>query len=403
MKVKNLLAISGIMAILFVSLSHATWDVTTPAGTESKSLGDDRIREFKTDVQTALNTYGVFPGTDTANPKYYWTISSGTTINRPSNSVSTGTLYINVSSGCIERYLGSVEGWTCIQTVNPSFTLDTSTLTITTTSNSVYDYVTGTVNNILNIRNNATDTSTATASLRFWVGNANEAKIVAIRDPSASDSLDLAINMRKNGTRYQPIRWRGDGTTLYMSSNTYTGTSLFQSSATFNAAVTFSSSVVFPGQPKFFATSTGTISNVTGNGGVALAIFDNELYDIGNSINGSTFTATTAGYWELYACINFAEPMATSSEYRNIIFFVNQTNWKTSTADYSYKITNNAAVGVTSPTDETTICGGFTRNFALNDKVVIRVQASGGTADNVDIGGSTGTQAITWIQGKLAN
>ena len=27
-----------------------TWDVTTPAGSENRILGDDRIRELKTDI-----------------------------------------------------------------------------------------------------------------------------------------------------------------------------------------------------------------------------------------------------------------------------------------------------------------------------------------------------------------
>lgn len=96
----------------------ATWDVTTPAGTEAKSLGDDRIRELKTDIQTSLRHEGDFPGPDTANPRFIYTPSSGTTAQRPTGSTNTaaGMFYVNSSSGCIEQYNGS--SWNCVQAIS---------------------------------------------------------------------------------------------------------------------------------------------------------------------------------------------------------------------------------------------------------------------------------------------
>ena len=53
-----------------------TWDPTTPTGSESINNGDNRIRELKTDLQTALRGNATdgdeakFPGSDTANPIY---------------------------------------------------------------------------------------------------------------------------------------------------------------------------------------------------------------------------------------------------------------------------------------------------------------------------------------------
>lgn len=66
------------------------WDVNTPAGTESISNGDDRIRELKSDLQTGLvandTTLGdaaSFPGADPANPLYHYRGLRGTTAERP--------------------------------------------------------------------------------------------------------------------------------------------------------------------------------------------------------------------------------------------------------------------------------------------------------------------------------
>ena len=99
---------------------YAVWDTTTPSGTEAKSLGDDRIREFKTDVQTALQHEGSFPGADTSSPHYIWTPSTGTSAQRPTGSTNAvaGMLYINSSSNTVERYDGST--WSPIASLIPS-------------------------------------------------------------------------------------------------------------------------------------------------------------------------------------------------------------------------------------------------------------------------------------------
>ena len=105
---------------LFGSAVRATnWDVSTPAGSESKSLGDDRIREAKSAIQEALNYEGEFPGDDTNDPRFFYTPSTGTTSQRPSGSTNTavGMLFINKSSGTIEQYNGS--GWDVIATTIP--------------------------------------------------------------------------------------------------------------------------------------------------------------------------------------------------------------------------------------------------------------------------------------------
>lgn len=98
-----------LIAALFVSSPvFADWDVSTPNGSEAKSLGDDRIRELKTDIGEALEFGGVFPGADATNPRYFYTPSTGTTAFRPTgDDRTTGMLYINKSSGVIEQYNGA--------------------------------------------------------------------------------------------------------------------------------------------------------------------------------------------------------------------------------------------------------------------------------------------------------
>ena len=66
-----------------------TWDPTTPTGSESINNGDNRIRELKTDLQTALRGNATdgdeakFPGSDTANPVFRYRGLKGTTGARP--------------------------------------------------------------------------------------------------------------------------------------------------------------------------------------------------------------------------------------------------------------------------------------------------------------------------------
>ncbi len=89
-----------------------SWDVTTPAGTEAVSQGDDRIREFKVDVQASLRANdatlgnaGAFPGADVANPKYHYRGLKGTTAQRP--AAGNYGLYVNTDTATIQRDNGS--------------------------------------------------------------------------------------------------------------------------------------------------------------------------------------------------------------------------------------------------------------------------------------------------------
>lgn len=71
-----------------------TWDAAVPAGSDNISLGDNVIRELKEDLENALTADGVFPGSDTADPKFFWTGQRGLTSGRPSSPV-TGQIYFN--------------------------------------------------------------------------------------------------------------------------------------------------------------------------------------------------------------------------------------------------------------------------------------------------------------------
>lgn len=97
------------------------WDITTPLGTEAVSNGDDRIRELKEDVQTALrgdDADGVeakFPGSDTANPVFRYRGLKGTTGARP--AAGQYGLYFDQTRNALQRDNGS--SWDDIATVIP--------------------------------------------------------------------------------------------------------------------------------------------------------------------------------------------------------------------------------------------------------------------------------------------
>lgn len=106
MTLKRILMIGGALLALYSADALATWDITTPTGSEAKSLGDDRIRELKTDLQTSLQYLGntsYFPGADTSNPRYIPTISTVTNTTRPSgNDAPGGRIIVNTSSTSFE-------------------------------------------------------------------------------------------------------------------------------------------------------------------------------------------------------------------------------------------------------------------------------------------------------------
>lgn len=91
-----------------------TWDISTPPGSEAKSNGDNRIRELKVDIASALTAEGSFPGADTANPKFRWTPPRGDTASRPASPV-TGQLYFNTQTTSLERWSGSA--WEAMDTI----------------------------------------------------------------------------------------------------------------------------------------------------------------------------------------------------------------------------------------------------------------------------------------------
>lgn len=89
-----------------------TWDVTTPAGSDAVSQGDDKIREFKVDIQAALKANdatlgdaGAFPGASTAAPKYHYRGLKGTTAQRP--AAGNYGLYVNTDTATIQRDNGT--------------------------------------------------------------------------------------------------------------------------------------------------------------------------------------------------------------------------------------------------------------------------------------------------------
>lgn len=101
------------------------WDVTTPVGSEGISSGDDRIREWKRMVQTALRgnaaegTEAMCPGSDTANPVFRYRGLTGTTAARP--TAGQYGLYFDSTRNVLQRDNGST--WADIGTMIPSGTV----------------------------------------------------------------------------------------------------------------------------------------------------------------------------------------------------------------------------------------------------------------------------------------
>lgn len=88
-----------------------TWDITTPVGTEAANNGDNRIRELKADLQTALRGNATdgdeakFPGSDTANPIYRYRGLKGSAGSRP--AAGQYGLYFNTTRNELQRDNGS--------------------------------------------------------------------------------------------------------------------------------------------------------------------------------------------------------------------------------------------------------------------------------------------------------
>lgn len=81
-----------------------TWNAAVPAGTDNIRDGDNVIREFKTDIATALSAYGRFPISAGA-PKFHYIGEKGATGSRPTNGQ--GGLYFDTTLNQLLRDNGS--------------------------------------------------------------------------------------------------------------------------------------------------------------------------------------------------------------------------------------------------------------------------------------------------------
>lgn len=99
------------------------WDKTTPLGTEAISLGDDRIRELKSALETALSHESTFPGASPSTaPIFIPGFLRGVTGSRPTaNDLVSGRLYCNTTLNVLERYNGA--SWDVVGTVIPAGTV----------------------------------------------------------------------------------------------------------------------------------------------------------------------------------------------------------------------------------------------------------------------------------------
>lgn len=102
------------------------WDITTPAGSEAISNGDDRIREMKSAIQSALRgevaegTEAVFPGTAAATaPVFRYRGLKDITGNRPASGQY--GLFFDTTRQSLQRDNGST--WDDIGTNIPAGTV----------------------------------------------------------------------------------------------------------------------------------------------------------------------------------------------------------------------------------------------------------------------------------------
>lgn len=252
----------------------ATWDVTTPAGTEAKSLGDDRIREFKLDIQNALQngTTLYFPGSDTANPRFIVTIATFTTNTRPTgNQAPRGRIIINVSSGTFE-IVDAVGAWTPIDVVPLRSILSTDiasgTITNTEIANSTITSV-----DILDGTIVSADIQDSSISGTDIGGGTVDSFNIQDNSLTTSDILDATI------------------TSADIAPGTITNVDVATAGITAINISTYT---------KFFARKTVEQSNTTGDGTLTFVNFDTEMFDTASAFSNSTFTAPSPGFYELH-------------------------------------------------------------------------------------------------------
>lgn len=104
----------------------SVWDITTPAGSDPKSQGDDRIRELKSAIQEALRggasegDEAVFPGPNPSTaPEFHYRGLKGSTGSRPAAGFS--GLYFDTDRLVIQRDNGST--WEDVGSVMPAGTV----------------------------------------------------------------------------------------------------------------------------------------------------------------------------------------------------------------------------------------------------------------------------------------
>lgn len=101
------------------------WNTATPSGSDNLSLGDDNIRELKTDLQTAFRgddlegVEAVFPGSDTANPVFRYRGLKDITANRP--VAADYGLFFDTTRNVLQRSNGTT--WDDVGTMIPSGTV----------------------------------------------------------------------------------------------------------------------------------------------------------------------------------------------------------------------------------------------------------------------------------------
>lgn len=98
------------------------WDETTPAGTDPRNQGDDRIREMKVALGEALTADGgIFPGPSPATaPVFYPVFLKDAEVNRPVVSTNyPGRLFFNEDTGTIQRQNNAGNAWDDL-TKNPA-------------------------------------------------------------------------------------------------------------------------------------------------------------------------------------------------------------------------------------------------------------------------------------------
>jgi hypothetical protein len=102
------------------------WDISTPAGSDPKSQGDDRIRELKSALQEALRggtsegDLAIFPGSAPSTaPVFHYRGGKGATGARPASGQS--GIYFDTTRNALQRDNGST--WDDIGTLIPAGTV----------------------------------------------------------------------------------------------------------------------------------------------------------------------------------------------------------------------------------------------------------------------------------------